>query len=652
MDPSFALLLLCAFVAATAKGTPCPPEGGTVVITVSPPNGLEWSRFVLSGELREASCDDQVALSESYSLQAECADGTECSFAVEGLAPGEWIHRIAVTEGTSEGQRQARRRLVLDRSAGIHEVAWRLFRTVLTVDNTDDDLACEGCLRQALVIAEVAQAPILIQFAESAVGDIVLFDVLPELGRDSVTIDGLDFDGSPNRRTIEVNALPRAALRIRSSGNHVIGLRMSNSGGNSDLLLIEGDAANENIIESLQIVGRSLEFCQVRGEIGCVIDGECLTADRLTPRGHCGDDGIAVRDNAGANGVNILRDVDVTGAFDKGIKVSEGAVAIIEHSRVHGNTDGGIQATLGGTLSAVENVSERNRGTASANGIAANGPRVGGSNPATLVTRGNLVRDNSLRGISVRSLSHAMLRDDFVCGNGTAPRATGFGLAVIDAAGFSALADVRGVAFVHNERGGVATDGNSVARLGNDVTPGLNAFAFNGIAFATPSEVRNLSAQPLQAIGNHWDHCGPGYRCNEIAVHIGAIDDTSARVDISPARPTTPMRAPTITEIRPTFARAGELVWVYGTNFDAIGAAAQHPGCYGAGRPCRLSDPNCVLLGRTPAEIVAATPTLLVIRAPLTCVEPVQLAARTRRSRGFARTTFCTVESPAPDSRP
>jgi hypothetical protein len=47
-----------------------------------------------------------------------------------------------------------------------------------------------------------------------------------------------------------------------------------------------------------------------------------------------------------------------------------------------------------------------------------------------------------------------------------------------------------------------------------------------------------------------------------------------------------------------------------------------------------------VFIGRDAAEIVAATPTLLVIRAPFTCVAPVKLTARTRRSRGFARTTF------------
>lgn len=641
-------MVLFAFATAIARATPCPPDGASIAIAVGAPAGGDPSDVILSGELAAASCTDGDGLADVYSLHVACGADDECRYAVDGLRPGEWIHRIDVIDGTGAGQRQARRGLALDRSAGVHSLAWPIHRTVLTVENTDDDLACAGCLRQALAEAEFAAGPILVQFADTAVGDIVLFDVLPALVGAPLTIDARDADGVPQRRTIDADGLPRAALRIHSSGHHVIGLRLINSGGNSDVLIIEGAAANDNLIEAVEVVARAIEFCQVRGEMGCVIDGECRVADRLVPRGHCGDDGIAVRDDAGAGGTNILRSVDVSGAFDKGIKVSEGGVAMIEHSRIHGNSDGGIQATLGGSATAVENVSEANRGTVSANGISANGPRIGASDPAVLITRGNLVRRNSLRGISVRSLSQALLRDDYVCGNGSAIRGTGFGLAVIDAAGFSALADARGLALVHNERGGVAADGNSIARLGDESLPGLNAFAFNGILFPSPSEVRNLSMQPLPAVGNHWNRCGRGYRCSEIAVTIGAVDAPFAAVPISPARPTALMRAPVIAEMRPSFAAAGDLVWIYGYNFDAVGAAAQHPGCEGPGRPCRLADPNCVVLGTTPAEVVAATPTLLVIRMPFTCVEPVPLTARTSRSRGYGRSTYCTIEPAVP----
>jgi hypothetical protein len=581
-----------------------------------------------------------------YEGDVECTGAGACAATVDGLAPGLWVHRIAVTTGDGAGQSQARRALVMDRTAGVHTLDWPLFRSVFTVGSTEDEIGCEGCLRQALEVAASADKPMLIQFAPAATGPIVLLDALPELAGTAVTIDGMDDEGIPHRRTIDANGMSRAALRIRGNGHHIVGMRLANSGGDTDVLLIEGDDANDNRIESVQIAGRATEYCRRRGQGGCVLNRRCVIPHALAPRGECGDDGIAVRDNAGARGENVLIDVDVSGAFDKGIKVSEGGVARIERSRVHANVDGGIQATLGGALTAVENHSESNGGTTTANGMAANGPRIDGGDPAILTTRGNVVRGNELRGLSVRSLSVATLRDDYVCGNGSSDGGTGFGLAVLDAAGRSSTANVRGVAFVHNIGGGVVSDGGSIVDLGDAASPGRNAFAFNGPTAPPPSEVRNRSVQAVHAIGNHWHGCGPGYDCNEDAVVSTAVDAPLAGVDLAPARPTAMRDAPTIYEMRPTFARAGDLVWIYGSDFDAIGAAAQQNGCDGPGRPCRASDPNCVFIGQAAAEVVATTPTLLVIRAPFTCVAPVKLAARTRRSRGFTRTRFCTLEAP------
>ncbi len=637
--------LLVLLVAASAGGAPCPSAGGAVQAIVVPPAGAALSEMLLSGELRTPSCDDAGELATTYLLEVECDGVAACAFSLDGLAPGDWLHSIQVTGGASAGQAQARRGLAMDRSGGIHEVRWPLFRTVVSVTNLDDSLGCDGCLRQALEQAELAAGPTLIQFAGLMSGSIQLSEVLPPITAADLTIDGIDSEGRLHRRTIDANGMSHAVLRLRSSGNHIIGLRLVNSGGNSDVLIVDGEAANDNRIESVQIVGRAQELCQLRGQLGCRVDRRCIIANRQAPLGNCGDDGIAVRDNAGIAGANALVDVDVTGAFDKGIKISEGGVAWIERSRIYGNADGGIQATLGGTLTAVENRAEDNRGTTSANGLAANGPPVGGEQPSIVVSRGNLILRNELRGVSVRSLSQATLRDDFVCGNGANDLGTGFGLAVLDAAGLSSFANVRGVALVNNILGGVATVGNSIVHLGDERSPGFNAFAFNGFPGAGRTDLQNLSSQPVAAIGNHWDLCGPGYRCSEIAVQMGAIEAPLAPVDLAPARPTALLRAPIIDEIRPNFAAAGDLVWIYGREFDAIGGAAEQRDCAGVGRPCHPSDANCVFVGREPAEVIAATPTVLVIRAPFTCVEPVQLAARTRRSRGFGKTTFCTVKS-------
>ncbi len=639
------LVALFAFASASATAAPCPPTGGVSSIVITPPTGAAPSSINLSGERVEASCVTGETLAVSYSLQVECDGQAPCSFAVEKLAPGLWIHRIFVTAGGSLGQVQAQRGLLLDGSAGTQEVPWSLFRSVATVLTTDDDPECQGCLRQALHLAPGAEKPMLIGFNASVAGTITLSDQLPELSSSNVTIDALDFDGRPHRRTIDVNGLSRAALRITGSDNHVLGLRITNVGGDSDMLLVDGANANRNLIESVQIVGRAIRICERLGEVGCLVDNRCSIPNRLAPRGDCGDDGVAVRDDAGIQGPNRLTDIDVSGAFDKGVKISEGAVAQLERSWIHENSDGGIQATLGGALTAIENRSEGNRGTLGANGLAANGPRLDREDPALLTTQGNLLRDNALRGLSIRSLSLATIRDDFVCGNGTLGTDVGFGLAMLDAAGFSAHANVRGSAFVHNLDGGVLTMGASTANLGNVDSPGHNAIGFNGAdtTLEGPTGIRTSGPTALSAVGNQWEQCGPTFECSEIAVLVGAVFAPEAGVEIVPALATPQMRAPVIREIRPTYAAAGELVWIYGENFDAIGAAAQNPACDGPGRPCRAFDPNCVFIGRETAEIVAATPTLLVIRAPFTCVEPVKLAARTRRSRGFARTTFCTV---------
>ncbi len=638
-------VLLSIALTSSAYSAPCPVTGGSIEVEVVPPANAGPSEITLSGTRIVSSCEGDDTLSTTYTLRVNCEGDGPCMFDASRLAPGLWLHRIFVTAGASLGQIQARRGLVLDASAGTHSLRWPLFRTVFTVLSADDDAECQACLRRALELSATAEKPMLIAFNPSVDGDLTVSDQLPALSASRVTIDAIDFDGLPHRRTIDANGRSDAGLRITGSDNHVIGLRIANVGGGSDMLLIDGPGASRNRIESVQIVGRAIRFCERAGSAGCIIDNLCITPTPQSPRGACGDDGIAIRDDAGVDGANVLIDVDVSGAFDKGVKVSEGGVAQLHQSWIHQNADGGVQTTFGGTLTAIENRSEGNRGTLGANGLAANGPRLGTTDPAFLTTRGNLLRDNALRGLSIRSLSLATIRDDFICGNGTIGTDVGFGLALLDAAGFSASADVHGTALVNNLDGGVLTDGNSTADLGDTRSPGHNAIGFNGSNsnLDGPAQFRNLTTSPMSAVGNQWEQCGSTFECSEIAVLIGAIFAPESGVEVVPALASPQRRAPVIHEIRPTFAREGDLVWIYGENFDAIGAAAADPECDGAGRPCRASDPNCVFVGNQTAEIIAATPTLLVVRAPFTCVEPVKLGARTRRSRGFARTTFCTV---------
>ena len=645
-------LLACATLVAVASGAgavPCPTAGGALTLELATVGASLPSSAVLSGTLLEPSCDDDgAALATTYEVALACdaAVPGSCTAPRTGLRPGRWLHRIEIPDGEAAGRQQARRGLLLDASAGAQRVVWPAYRSVFTVRSLADALGCTDCLRAALLDANIAGRPVLVQFVPDVAGAITLAAALPPLSGGKIAIDGFDADGLPYTRTIDAAGLNAAALRITSAGNLVAGLRVANSGGDSDTLLIEGTEANDNLLDTVAVLGRAVQACQVGAAVGCVLDGVCVVPSTGLPRGACGDDGIAVRDYAGAIVPNVVRNADVRGAHDKGIKASDNGVVRVETSLVTGNTDGGIQATLSGQVVAVANEVRTNRGTATASGIAANGARVGSLAAARLDTLGNLSVDNSLRGISVRSLSLATLRDDFACGNGTLGRSDGFGLAVFDAAGRAAAVDVGGLAAVHNVSGGVSVGNTSDGVFGSAETPGHNAFAFNGSGDPLiPVNFRNETSHSLNAIGNQWEHCGDAIPCDVARVRARDVfrATLTSTVNVSPALATPDRSAPQITAIDPPFAAAGELVRIYGTGFDAIGGAGTTCATVEAANTCRPVRGNCVFIDRQPAPVVAVTPTMLVIRAPFTCVSPVQVATRTQRSRGFGRATFCTA---------
>lgn len=639
--------LLAIVTTASAQAAPCPDAGATLDLSLAPA-GTAVARVTLSGTLDAPACE-HAALATEYAITLTCAPEAPetCVATVSGLLPGHWVHRIEQLDGEASGRRQARRGQLLDASAGTHRVRWEGLRAVHTVRTLDDGPDCVGCLRAALAGADAGPKPALVQFAPEVAGTIVLAAPLTPLAAGEVTLDALDDEGVPHTRTLDGNGFNAAALRIVSARNRVVGLQVVNVGGNSDSVLLDGPAAIGNLLEQVAVIGRATDVCQIDGRFGCLLAGICQVPSEADPRGACGDDGIAVRDFAGTAGINVILGADVRGAFDKGIKISDDGLALVVGSRITGNADGGLQATLGGQLIAVANEVRGNRGTPTASGLAANGPRPDSSAPARLITRGNLSIDNSLRGISVRSLSLARLRDDFVCGNGTAGRSDGFGLAVLEASGGVAQAEARGLALVHNVAAGAVIGGSSLGDLGTPAAPGTNAFADNG-PVETPSNLRNDTPGPLSAAGNHWEQCGASIPCDEAQVQaLDIAGNSGAPVAISPALATPIRRAPQITAIDPPFAAAGELVRIYGTGFDAITGAGADCASVAAANGCPPLRGNCVMIDRQPAEVVAATPTMLIVRAPFTCVAPVPLLARTRWSQGFGRARFCTLPSPS-----
>jgi hypothetical protein len=634
-----ALAAACA-LAGAARAASCPDAGASVRVVLTPVVGAPPATAIVFGILAAASCAGGDDLATTYNETLTCAPETpdSCRATFDGLRPGTWIHRVVLTAGEPVGQFQARRGLLLDGSAGSHRVDWPLYRSVHTVATLDDGASCTDCFRAALAAADSGLKPALVQFAADLGGAIRLQTGLPPLVGGQVTIDGFDRDGAAFSRTVDGNGLDVGALRIQSASNAVLGLRVANVGGDSDVMVLQGSDAVDNVIDSVHVVGRAVTVCGSTGQ-GCIIDGDCRVPTPQSPQGVCGNDGIAVRALAGAAGPNHIRRSTITGARDKGIKVSELAVAVVEDSIVLGNADGGLQATLSGHLTAHRNLVIRNRGTTSANGLAANGATSGSSVPARLETRGNLSMDNALRGISVRSLSVAGLRDDFVCGNSV-------GVALLDAAGLSPVVGAHGLAIVRNANSGIVVDGGSRATFGDLNERGLNAVAFNGAPRRpTPMNFRNQTDFPVAAIGNFWERCGAQIPCDVLAVQTGDIfaANRSAPVSIVPAQPSRRRAAPRITAIDPPFAAAGDMVRIFGSGFDAIEGSADSCAAVADVNTCHPLRGNCVLIDRQPAEVIAVTPTMVVVRAPFTCVEPVTVATRTRWSHGFGRAEFCVV---------
>lgn len=627
-------------VAAAGQEDVCPDAGAALEVRLSPPAGGSEFTVAVLGSLLETSCKPDGSFLQKYAEMVVCNPlvPATCESAISNLQPGLWLHGIIVATGDSAGQAQARRGLLLSASSGTHTVSWRLYRSLATVTSLSDEASCAGCLREALTLAETAPKPTLIQFSAALAGSIVLSEALPPLAGGDTTIDGFDNRGRPYLRELDGNGIDAPALTLTSANNTIEGLRVGNVGGNSDVVLIEGAEANDNLLEQLQVVGRAESVCG-KDLDGCVVNGECQTAG-------CGDDGIAIRGDAGQVGENVVRACEVIGAYDKGIKVSNGALARVERSHIHGNRDGGVQATLSGNLIATENLIELNSGTNSANGLAANGSDTDSSAPSRLRTQGNISRSNSLRGISVIRLSEATLRDDYLCGNGTADRGFGFGILAGDVEGLPATATAEGLGIVHNLDGGVAVTEKSTIDLGGPMSEGFNALAFNGPG-DVPSNLRNTSIGAVWAVNNHWEHCGNHLSCNDRAVlqhDVFQSDDQG--VVIWPTRRGRVRAAIQIESITPTFAAEGELVRLYGRGFDAIAGNAPGGGCdtISQANTCRPVRGNCVRVDRQPADVIAVTPRMLVIRAPFTCTEPTTLVIRNRRTRGAARHAFCVVD--------
>jgi hypothetical protein len=603
---------------ATATATPtfelC-PGAAELQINVDNQTTATPISFTVSGRLVTSTCRNQSGLDETYTVASDSSPQS-----VTQLAPGVWVHSFTL-DSPHTGQLQHRPTVLLA-NAGANQVRFTAFASVTTVLNPSDGLG-RGTFRDALLATAAALKPHLIQFDEvlfpSGVETVtILGSALPALSSSGVTIDGIDATGKAGNRVLDANGRPNSVLGISGASNTVVGMRLRNSGQNNrDVLSISGTAARLNVIDH------------------CIIE-QSATGDGIGIDSGAGSDFLAT--------ANIVRDTEVSGASDKGIKVTTNAYARIEHNWVHDNTNGGIQTTLSGHVAARDNLVERNTGNAQAR----NGLSVNGTAPDTpliaseLVSDANIARFNGGNGVSLRGLSIATLSNDYLAANAQD------GLRVAAEGGAGTLV-VKGTAFACNAVNGAVVESGSQADFGGGPlgSSGNNAFTQNNL----PGGFENLfnqTAATLYAINNQWEHCGLTTVCDQAAIAAYDVSDHGRFSAFLPAQAHRSHLAPAITEVRPSKGVAGDLIRIFGSGFNVIDGHAADAACPDlvARNRCLPLRGNCVRFGALSAPIEALTPTMIVVRLPVSCIQPLQLTVTTQDGGISAPLQFCTNVAP------
>ncbi len=604
---------------ATATGTPraCPSATADLMVDIDDRSGAASVNVVLSGQALGGSCAGGAG-ETSYHQSCSGSGSFSCG-PIAGLAPGPWRHSIEVTSPDT-GQKQYRRSLLLA-AADPSRLAFTVFPTVITVQkraNTGD-----GTLRKALQDAAGAAKPLLIQFAPAAFPSgspiaIELAFALPTIDSDEVTIDGFDEDGLPGNRIIDAGGamLGNPALSITGARNHIVGMQLRNAGsGDRDVLSITGAAADGNVVE------------------------HCIVQNATSA------DGIGIDGGAGKgfdDTVNIVRDCDISGAADKGVKVTTGAYARIEGSWIHDNQNGGIQSTLGGHVQAADNLIERNRGSTAQNGLSVS-PADDTSSGAfsDLESAGNIVRFNGANGISVRASSLASVEDSYFAVNASS------GIRIANDGGDGATAVVEGSTSVCNGVDGAIITNTSVGDFGGGPlgSAGNNAFTQNNVG---GDNFRNATGLQMSAINNQWEHCGTGTSCNTDAILAHDLSDHGAFTTVVPAQAHRSLQPPILDRVEPTRGEQGGLLRIFGSGFNAIDGHFSETDCANVTlrNRCVPLRGNCVRIDGAPADVVAVTPTMLVVRWPFTCTAPVELQVTTDQGPTGVTSAPITVCTP------
>jgi hypothetical protein len=588
-------------VTATPTPTPpppCPTAAASIIFEIDNRTQACELEVALSGMRLGNECTP-AALATEYARTLSCSGcGLVTCGGIDALAPGTWRHSLRVnTPATGQVQHRPG---ILVAGAEPQRLRFTAFASVLTVSSIDN--AGPGSLRSRLQAAAPAAKPALIQFdpeifPPGRATTINLEFQLTALATDDVTIDGTDATGASGNRIVDAQGLPIGAFSVGGARNHIVGMHFRNAGANNrDVLNISGSGAHANVIERTQVHGAASA------------------------------DGIGVDQGAGRDfdaTVNIVRDCVISGAADKGIKVTQGSHLRVERSWIYGNANGGIQATLGGHLQSWHNLIENNSGLSAQNGIAANSFEAGlPGSESSIDVCGSISRSNGGDGVSVRGASMAAVRDSYLATNGAA------GLRVFNDLGDGSRAVVEGTSTVCNQVDGAVVTDDARVDFGGGVfaSAGNNAFAQNNLA-AGAVNLRNTSSSFTTAINNQWEHCGNGDTCDIAAIAARDLSDRGGNTFFVPAQAHRALPPPVVHAVNPTKGREGDLLRIFGSGFNVVDGLYSETRCEDVGgrNRCLPLRGNCVRIGGIPATIEAVTPTMIVARWPFTCVEPVPL---------------------------
>lgn len=663
-------------VTATPTSTPT-PTGARLEITLES-TALSPRSVTLSGSRLSGPDPDGRATTYGPVVVAQAAGGNDLRL-VHGLAPGAWLHSIDATE---TGQQQFRQSLVVDDPNAPNELDWGVFDEVLVVTDGSDagDGTCDATctLRDAILAANSASAPVLIRFAVAA-STVTQLTALA-IQNDGAMLDGTDSTGEPSPieafgvRTYPVtvtlvapNLAPGpgdcpctegdgGAIRIQAENVVLRGVRIQRQlapegticCGDQDLVAF--DASSRNSL---------LDTALLDGGAAAISDANVPPAMTFPATGK---DCVDAQDT-GATSVDpiVVDNSELRFCFDRGLKSKQGVVRI-QDSWVHHNLRGGLFAQspdFGSTLGIIEsqgNLVEQNgqncpSGDATNCGITqaitrteASEISAQGSN-TRLVTDADVVRDGVLQGLYFQDEAQGEIRDEYVCGINRG--SGGKGILVKKATGTDEEIRVRGSAFVYNDDAGAKLDDQVSADFGLDggSDAGNNAFAENG-GIPRRNFVNVLVPAPLvPANGNQWENCYSGAMptagsCDALAISdndtnndIGMIN----RVDVGFPDAHADSGAMTVTEISPTKRTSGGIVRIRGTGFDAVsghsGGVTGDCTDLATGNGCTPLRGMCVEflvdgIWTEASDVLGVTPTTITVRTPMDCAGPTLVRLR------------------------